>query len=85
VKMEIEKLTILPERDKENKEEFFDRSKGGVLEGHLFNRIEKLGDKEYEHIGFEDDEKKFGDLIASFVPKRGMRKKVKLTIEVLDK
>ncbi len=56
-----------------------------TIEGNLFNRIEKLGDKDYKHIGFEDKEKTFGNLIESFVPKTGMKKKVKLTIELLEK
>jgi hypothetical protein len=54
-----------------------------TIKGSLFNRIEKLGDKEYQHIGFEDKEKTFGDVMESFVPKVGMKKKVKLTIEIL--
>jgi len=53
-----------------------------TIEGFLFNRIEKLGDKQYNHIGFEDRNKSFGDLLASFVPKIGMRKKARLTIEI---
>ena len=53
-----------------------------TIEGFLFNRIEKLGDKQYNHIGFEDKGKSFGDLLASFVPKIGMRKKARLTIEI---
>jgi len=55
-----------------------------TIEGFLFNRIEKLGDKQYNHIGFEDKGKSFGDLLTSFVPKIGMRKKARLTIEILD-
>ncbi len=55
-----------------------------TIEGYLFNRIEKLGDKQYNHIGFEDKDKSFGDLLASFVPKIGMRKRAQLTIEILD-
>ncbi len=53
--------------------------------GYLFNRIEKIGGKDYNHIGFEGKEESFGDILASFVPKVGMRKKVKITIEVLEK
>ena len=56
-----------------------------IIEGYLFNRIEKLGDKQYNHIGFEDRDKSFGDLLAFFVPKIGMRKKARLTIEILNK
>ena len=55
-----------------------------TIEGNLFNRIEVLGNKEYKHIGFEDDEKSFGDLIESFVPKIGMKREIRLTIELLD-
>jgi len=56
-----------------------------TIEGYLFNRIEKLGDKEYEHIGFEDDAKTFGDIMASLVPDLGSKKRARLTIELLDK
>lgn len=55
-----------------------------TIEGKLFNRIEKLGNKEYRHVGFEDKEKKFGDMIETFVPEVGAEKKVRLTIEILD-
>lgn len=55
-----------------------------TIEGYLFNRIEKLGNKEYNHIGFEDKNKSFGDLINSLVPKVGMKKKAKLIIELID-
>lgn len=55
-----------------------------TIEGQLYNRIEKFGDKEYKHVGFEDKEKKFGDMMESFVPEIGMTQKVKLTIEILD-
>lgn len=55
-----------------------------IMRGELYNRIEKFGDEKYQHVGFEDKEKKFGDLLKSFVPKVGMKRKVKLTIEILD-
>ncbi len=55
-----------------------------IIKGNLFNRIEELGNKKYIHVGFEDKEKTFGDLIESFVPKVGMKRKVRLTIEVLE-
>lgn len=54
-----------------------------IIEGELFNRIEGLGNKKYRHVGFEDDEKKFGDIIESIVPKVGSKKRVRLTIEIL--
>lgn len=53
-----------------------------AISGYLVNKIEKLGNKEYNHIGCENS--KFGDFIASFVPKIGDRRKVKITIEALD-
>ncbi|RLC38659.1 hypothetical protein DRH27_01720 [Candidatus Falkowbacteria bacterium] len=55
-----------------------------TIKGNLFNRIEKLGNKKYVHVGFEDKDKTFGNLLGSFVPEVGMKKKVKLTIEILD-
>ncbi|MBN2884332.1 hypothetical protein JXE04_00150 [Patescibacteria group bacterium] len=55
-----------------------------IIEGKLFNRIEKFGDESYTHVGFEDEEKKFGDLIASFVPRVGMTKRARLIIELLE-
>ncbi len=55
-----------------------------TINGWLFNRIEKLGDKEYNHIGCEGENDSFGDFLASFVPKIGMRRKVKFTVEILD-
>ncbi len=55
-----------------------------IIEGKLFNRIEKLGNREYRHVGFEDKEKKFGDMIESFVPQVGMERKVRLTVEILE-
>ena len=56
-----------------------------TIDGYLFNRIEKLGGKEYSHIGFEDDAKSFGDLIASLAPEVGSKKKARLTIELDEK
>ena len=53
------------------------------ISGYLFNKIEKLGDKDYNHIGCENP--KFGDFIASFVPNLNDRRKVKITIETIDK
>ena len=55
-----------------------------TIEGYLFNRIEKLGGKKYNHIGFEDDNRSFGDMLASLVPKIGDKKKARLTIELPD-
>ena len=55
-----------------------------TIQGHLFNRIETLGGKEFNHIGFENKNGTFGDMLASFVPKIGMKKKAKLTIEIIE-
>lgn len=54
------------------------------IEGYLINRIEKLGNKDYNHITFEDENKKFGDMLQSVVPEVGDRKKVRITIELLE-
>ena len=55
-----------------------------VLQGVIYHQIEKLGNQEYAHIGFRDVDNKFGKMLASFVPKAGMTKKAKLTIEILE-
>ena len=55
-----------------------------ILEGYLFNRIEKLGNKKYNHIGFEDDKNSFGEMMANLVPQVGTKKKARLSIELLD-
>ncbi len=52
-----------------------------TINGWLFNRIEKIGGKEFNHIGCEGENASFGNFLASFVPKIGMRRKVKFTIE----
>jgi len=52
-----------------------------TINGWLFNRIEKIGGKEFNHIGCEGENGSFGDFLASFVPKIGMRRKVRFTIE----
>lgn len=55
-----------------------------TINGWLFNRIEKIGNKEFNHLGCEGENASFGDFLALFVPKIGMRKKVRFTIETLD-
>ena len=55
-----------------------------VLEGEFFHEIEEMEGKKFEHIGFRDKEGKFGDVMLSFVPNIGDKKKVRLTIEVLE-
>jgi ferredoxin len=53
-----------------------------TFEGWLFNRMEVLGDKEYNHVGCEGEDREFGGFLAQFVPEVGMRKRVKFTIEM---
>jgi len=55
-----------------------------TITGFLFNRIEEMGGEDYNHIGFEDKAKLFGDLLASSVPKIGTRRKARITIEILE-
>ena len=55
-----------------------------TINGWLFNRIEKLGNKKYNHIGCEGENGSFGDFLASFVQKIGTRRKARFTIETLD-
>jgi len=56
-----------------------------TIQGHLFNRIEKLGKEKFNHLGFEKDGQSFGDILSEFVPKVGTKVKVKLTIETIKK
>ena len=55
-----------------------------TIEGYLFNRMEKLGNKSYNHIGCEGESENFGDFLSQFVPNIGMKRKVKFTIEEID-
>lgn len=52
-----------------------------TFEGFLFNRLEKIGNKKYNHVGCEGENNEFGDFLTQFVPEIGMRRKVKFTIE----
>ena len=54
-----------------------------TIKGQLFNRMEKLGNKEFNHVGCEGENNSFGDFLSSFVPKIGMKRKVKFTIETI--
>ena len=55
-----------------------------IIEGELFHEIEELGNKKYEHVGFRDKENNFGEMISSLVPKVGMKRKARLTIQIFD-
>lgn len=54
-----------------------------IIEGNLYNRIEKIGNKKFRHVGFEDDKGKFGYYLEEMVPTVGTTKRAKLTIELL--
>ncbi len=54
-----------------------------TIKGTLFNRMEKLGNKEFNHIGCEGEKDSFGNFLSSFVPKIGMKRKVRFTIETI--
>jgi len=56
-----------------------------TIQGELYHEIEKLGNKKYRHVGFRDKANSFGDIMELIVPKVGMTKKVKLTIETIEK
>ncbi|MGC9309781.1 MAG: hypothetical protein ACP5D2_03760 [Candidatus Nanoarchaeia archaeon] len=51
----------------------------------MLNRIEKLGEKDFNHIGCEGDEEAFIEFLTQFVPKIGMKRKVKFTVETKEK
>lgn len=55
-----------------------------TFEGYLFNRLEKLGNKKYNHVGCEGKNDEFGDFLTQFVPELGMRRKVRFTIETQE-
>ena len=55
-----------------------------IIDGWLFNRIETLGNKEYNHIGCEGENKAFSEFLVQFVPEINMRRKVKFTIETIE-
>ncbi len=55
-----------------------------TFEGFLFNRLEKIGNKNYNHVGCEGEHSDFGDFLTHFVPQIGMRRKVKFIIESLE-
>jgi len=52
-----------------------------TFSGWLFNRMEKLGGKVFNHVGCEGDDEEFIDFITQFVPKTGTKRKVTFTIE----
>lgn len=55
-----------------------------MIEGEIFHEIEDFNGKNYAHIGFRDAENTFGDMLAALVPEVGMKRKARLTIEILE-
>lgn len=53
------------------------------IEGEIFHELEEMGGETFAHIGFRDDDNRFGDLLAQFVPEVGMRRRARLTIELI--
>jgi len=69
-----------------NEDSFYHFKKGRgkmkkTFDGYLFNRIEKIGNKKYNHVGCEGINGDCGDFLTQFVPEIGMKRKVKFTIE----
>jgi hypothetical protein len=55
-----------------------------TFQGYLFNRIEEIGNKKYNHVGCEGDDANFGDFLSQFVPEIGTRRKVEFTIQSIE-
>ena len=55
-----------------------------IFEGWLFNRLEKINEQVFNHIGFEGNEKDFIDFLSQFVPEIGTRRKVSLIMKAED-
>ncbi len=54
------------------------------ITGFIFNRIEEIGGKKFQHIGFSDEQGRFESLLLEFVPEIGQKKKAKITFELLE-
>jgi hypothetical protein len=55
-----------------------------VFEGKLYNRLEKLGEKTFNHIGCQGDNEKFINFLTKFVPEVGMQRKVRFIVESIE-
>ena len=55
-----------------------------TFKGWLYNRIEKLGKKSFNHVGCRGIDNKFINFLTQFVPKVGMQRKVQFTIETQE-
>jgi hypothetical protein len=56
-----------------------------TFKGFLFNRMEVLGDEKFNHVGCKGENEQFIDFLTQFVPKIGMQRKVKFTVEAEGK
>jgi hypothetical protein len=56
-----------------------------TFEGWLYNRIEKLGDKLFNHVGCRGKDEGFINFLTQFVPEVGMKRKVTFTVETQGK
>ena len=55
------------------------------LDGTVYNRIETIGGKEVNHLGFDDGGNgEFERMLLSLAPNIGDRRRVRLSIELLD-
>ncbi len=55
-----------------------------IFNGWLFNRMEKLGGKVFNHVGCKGDNEQFIDFLTQFVPEIGMQRKVNFIVESQD-
>lgn len=55
-----------------------------TFNGWLYNRIEKLGEKLFNHVGCRGRDEKFINFLTQFVPEVGMQRKVKFTVETQE-
>lgn len=55
-----------------------------TFNGFLFNRLEIIGDKKFNHIGCEGKNEKFIDFLTQFVPEIGSKRKVTFIVETKE-
>ena len=55
-----------------------------TFNGWLFNRMERLGGRVFNHVGCKGDDEQFIDFLVQFVPEIGTRRKVTFTVESRD-
>lgn len=55
-----------------------------VFYANLYNRIEKIGQEDFNHIGCEGIGKDCGDVLSEFVPNLNDTLKVKFTLETVE-